>query len=41
MPSKGVKSVPIRVTAQADELPDDVEEVSEATMIRVAPPGRP
>jgi hypothetical protein len=36
VPSDGVTSVPVRVTAQADELPDDVHEESERLMIRVA-----
>jgi hypothetical protein len=34
-PPTGVRSVPVRVTAEADELPDDEPEASERGMIRV------
>jgi hypothetical protein len=37
VPREGERSVPIRVTAEADELPDDEPEASERLMIRVAP----
>lgn len=40
VPRDGVRSVPIRVTADADELPDDEPEASERLMVRVALPGR-
>jgi hypothetical protein len=36
VPREGVRSVPLKVTAQADELPDDVDEEVECLMIRVA-----
>ena len=35
VPRSGVKSVPVRVTAEADELPDDDPEESELLMVRV------
>jgi hypothetical protein len=35
VPPEGETSVPLRVTAQADELPDDIQEVSERVMVRV------
>jgi hypothetical protein len=36
VPRDGVRSVPLRVTAQADELPDDIDEEVASLMIRVA-----
>jgi hypothetical protein len=38
-PPTGVRSVPVRVTAEADELPDDEPEASARWMIRLARPG--
>lgn len=38
VPRDGVRSVPLRVTAQADELPDDIDEEVANLMIRVALP---
>jgi hypothetical protein len=38
VPRTGERSVPVKVTAQADELPDDVDEAVEHLMIRVALP---
>jgi len=35
VPDQGEANVPLRVTAQADELPDDVSEVSERLLVRV------
>jgi hypothetical protein len=40
VPREGERSVPIRVTAEADELPDDEPEASETVMVRVALPER-
>jgi len=37
-PRTGVRSVPVRVTAVADELPDDEPEASERLVIRVGIP---
>jgi hypothetical protein len=36
VPRTGITSVPFRLTAEADELPDDEPELSEPLMIRVA-----
>jgi hypothetical protein len=36
VPRDAVRSIPLRVTADADELPDDAPEESERLMIRVA-----
>jgi hypothetical protein len=36
VPAEGEMSVPLRVTAQADELPDDIDEEVEHIMLRVA-----
>lgn len=34
VPHRGEMSVPMRATAQADELPDDIDEVSVPMMLR-------
>lgn len=36
VPRTGVTSVPLRLTADADEVPDDAPEETEYLMIRVA-----